>query len=56
MREIDVVIPEGFDISKIGLQYPKHVDSAINFRTAELINVVFDKRIIESTSIHFGKD
>jgi len=46
----------GERIAKIGLQYPKHVEKAVNYRTAEMIGLTFSQRVIQTATKQYEKD
>jgi putative ABC transport system substrate-binding protein len=45
---------QGADISSIGLEYPEHVDSAVNERTADLIGIVLENKGITPHTVRYG--
>lgn len=54
--ELAARIVNGAPISKVGLVYPQREQSAVNERTAELIGIPLDPRILESIAVRYGKE
>jgi len=48
-------VVDGTDASTAGLHYPRHVQTAINERTAEMIGVVVAPKILDAATFRFGR-
>jgi ABC-type uncharacterized transport system substrate-binding protein len=49
-------ILDGVDPGKIGLQYPRDVCTAVNMRTAKMIEVSLDDKVVRAETVKFGEE
>lgn len=47
-------IIQGTEVSSIGLEYPEHINYAVNERTADLIGVTLDQGLLTPDTVRFG--